>query len=209
MERVKEIYEKAQRDPLRIIDEDLEFLKRSLKTKEIDTRRIKKFSMEESKTIALYSFKLCTLYVMKMLYTMRRDIFDDEVIISMYDILVLDDISTLSSECIIELAKYRSKISECILDAFYMLTSDALSKKIVHYLESQDYPERIGINFALMNSRTLDWRCEKLKILGNMEVGNELLSLVKKMKSLIRRSGLRRIFIAMKTQLWDDEVSKE
>lgn len=196
--KFKDVRNKIYEDIHSITENDMKFMKDIILQQSMPYGRIKTYSLEDSKVLALYTLKHNTVVLLEFIFKNGVGI-EDDLCMALCDVL-LGNIPAVAPECLLEIEDVKSRIDEIIIDILCSIGEGAYVEKIRSYLGEQEIPDRVSVNLAIVFAAPT-WKSYDLRVINELIFGPVLLGLLRSFKELIRPQLKERVIYSCKKKL--------
>lgn len=181
--KFKEIQNKIYRNIHAITENDMRLIKDILSQRDIEYGRIKGYSVEDSKVLALYTLKHNAVILLDFVFRNGVGIGDDMCTV-LCEIL-LGGVPVTSAECSLEVEEVKAQMDGTIIDILCDAPVGPHVERIQSYLSEQEVPDRISINLAAVFTAP-QWKSYDLRVVNELILGPVLVGLLKSFKGVVR-----------------------
>lgn len=201
IDRFKEIRAKIYDDIRGVSEADMQFMTDALRRQDIEYGRIKTYSADDSKVLALFTLRYNVVVVLDFVSRNGVGLCDD-VCMALCDVL-LGSIPQVSPECSLELEDIKMRTDEVAVDILCGTARGVCAERIGSYLSSQEIPDRVSINLAAVFPAP-SWRSYDLRVMSELTLGPVLLELLRTFKEALRPQIRERVIEACKKKLREE-----
>lgn len=196
--KFKEIRNKVYGDIHSVTRSDMGFIKEILSCQDMSYGRIKAYSPEDSKVLALYTLKHNAVVLLEFVFRSGIEI-DEDLCMVLCDTL-LSNIPLVAPECSLEVEEVKARIDETIIDILCCVGTRTCVEKIQAYLGQQDIPDRVSVNLAVLFTAPT-WKSYDLRVINELILGPALLGLLRGFKDVLRPQLREKIIDSCKRKL--------
>lgn len=200
--KFKETRNRIYGDIHAVCDGDMRFLRDILGLQTMEYGRIKTYSAEDSRVLALYTLKHNAMVLLDFMFRNRVEI-DDGLCTVLCDVL-LSVIPSVAPECFLEVEEVKALMDEIIIDILCGVGKGLFVEKIERYLGEQEIPDRVSVNLAVVFSAS-SWRSYDLRVVNELILGPVLLGLLRSFKDALRPQLRNVIVDSCKKKLRDGD----
>jgi len=198
IERFKEIRNKIYDNIHMVTENDMRFMRDALCASEMEYGRIKTYSADDSKALALYTLKYNVVVLLDFVCRNKIGLGAD-VCMAICDLL-FEDIPVVTPECSLEIEDIKMRIDEAIVDILCMVGDGIHVEKIRRRLSEQEIPDRVTVNLAVV-FETSAWKSYDLRVIHEFVLGPVLLELLRSFKEALRPQIREKIINICKEKL--------
>ncbi|KMV66007.1 hypothetical protein M970_061070 [Encephalitozoon cuniculi EcunIII-L] len=198
IERFKEIRSKIYEDIHAVSESDMRFMKDALCQQDMEYGRIKTYSVEDSRVLALFTLKYNVVVLLD--FISRNGVgLGSDVCIGLCDVL-FGGIPQTSPECSLEIEDIKARTDEVIVDILCSIGEGMHVEKIKSYLSEQEIPDSVSVNLAVVFTAS-SWKSYDLRVINELILGPVLLELVRSFKESLRPQIKERVLGVCKKKL--------
>lgn len=202
IERFKEIRNKIHEDIHAVSEGDIRFMKDALCQQSMAYGRIKTYSAEDSKVLALFTLKYNVAVLLDFISRNGVELSND-VCMALCNVL-FEGIPQVSPECSLEIEDIKSRTDEVVVDILCNIKEGLHSEKIKAYLGEQEIPDGVSVNLAVVFTAPT-WKSYDLRVINELVLGPVLLELLRSFKESLRPQIRERILNSCKRRLGREE----
>ncbi|ADM11713.1 uncharacterized protein Eint_061060 [Encephalitozoon intestinalis ATCC 50506] len=198
IERFKEIRNKIYEDIHAASETDIRFMRDALGLQDMAYGRIKTYSAEDSKVLALFTLKYNVAVLLEFISRNGVELGSD-ICMALCNAL-FEEIPQASPECSLEIEDIKARTDEVIVDILCSIGEGMHVEKIKSYLSLQEIPDGVSVNLAVVFTAP-SWKSYDLRVINELVLGPVLVELLRSFKESLRPQIKERILDSCKKRL--------